>query len=160
MLQRFLLWPLFAALMGFALGGSIGSAYPIASKQYAQVSQPAQSAQHGSDQASKPSSLLVPTNPTEFFTLWVAAFTLALVVVTAGFVWSGVRQVRDARILQRAYVTPSHVSPKDKPALRNEGGKWVVRIEVGNGGNTPATVQDAFVQSAPIAQGETLPPQT
>jgi hypothetical protein len=36
---------------------------------------------------------------------WTAVFTGLLVFVTAGLVWVGWRQIQDARVLQRAYVS-------------------------------------------------------
>ena len=36
---------------------------------------------------------------------WTAVFTGLLVFVTAGLVWVGWRQIQDARVLQRSYVS-------------------------------------------------------
>jgi len=77
-------------------------------------------------------------DPTAFFTLWIAIFTFVLAVSTIGLwtvTWlAGRRQVKDTKILQRAYVT---VEPLGIVKLV-EGKRVIGHVGIKNAGNLPA----------------------
>lgn len=98
MFQRFLFWPLFAAVIGVAFGGSIGSGLPLKYAQTPQQQETGGYADQRSEQTDSKRSLWVPTNPTEFFTFWVAIFTLVLAGSTIGLwyvTYRGIQLGRD-----------------------------------------------------------------
>jgi hypothetical protein len=65
---------------------------------------------------------------------WTEVFSGLLVLVTSGLVWVGWRQIQDARILQRAYVSalPGGIST-------TTGGQLLARVEFKNVGHLPAS---------------------
>ena len=135
-----IIWTLFAAVMGFAFGGSFVWAidYPNSQSTYSQPNQSTEAAANYQDKPNKTLWQRTTEDPTAFFTLWVAAFTFILAASTIGL-WVETRlasrkQSREMRILQRAYlaVGAGGIDPLDWP------GNSVAHIVIKNVGNLPA----------------------
>lgn len=146
MLQRLFFYSLFVVLVSF-----VGSALPVRA-QVPQQRVAAQSTNQNTNQIERPRSLWIPTNPTEFFTLWVAAFTLVLAASTVGLwivTWlSGRAQSRDTRILQRAYVTVDGLG-----AVLNSVGMSRAELTIKNVGRLPAYEVEWFINYAMDSDG-------
>jgi hypothetical protein len=83
---------------------------------------------------------------------WTAVFTGLLVLVTAGLVWVGWRQIRDARVLQRAYVSalPGGIST-------TTAGELLAHVEFKNVGRLPATQVKSLLKFSPSDDGAWSP---
>jgi hypothetical protein len=97
-------------------------------------------------------------DPIAFLTAWLVGFTGVLAFST-GALWfvtwrSGVRQVEDSRIIERAYVKMSHQPPG---AIFAEGNRINSSVEVRNFGQTPARVTDVIINTMVLAPGSPLP---
>jgi hypothetical protein len=90
-----------------------------------------------------------------WFTAVLAISTLVLMAVTAGLVFFAREQIKDARVVQRAYVRMSHTPP----GLRID--EKVVHVEMGikNFGQTPAMVTDVLLKLKDFPTGTPLPDQ-
>jgi hypothetical protein len=84
---------------------------------------------------------------------WTAGFTGLLVLVTAGLVWLGWRQIRDARVLQRAYVNalPGGISTTTH-------GELLAHVEFKNVGHLPATQVKLVLKFTASDDGNWSPP--
>lgn len=155
MFQRLLFWPLFAAIMGFALGGSIawGIMYTPPTYHSADNQQSDQSSESKSLQGHEAKSLWVPEDATGFFTIWIAVFTGVLAISTIGLwivTWqSSKRQSKDMTesidIAERALVAGERAWIKVKIEVASNlsvgpsGIMLPLQFNVTNCGNSPAT---------------------
>jgi hypothetical protein len=87
------------------------------------------------------------------FTGLLVMVTFLLVVVTGGLVWVALRQLHDARVLQRAYVSalPGGVSTTTR-------GELLAHVEFKNVGHSPASQIKSLLKFAASDDGEWSPP--
>ena len=87
------------------------------------------------------------------FTGLLVMVTFLLVVVTGGLVWVALRQLHDARVLQRAYVSalPGGVSTTTR-------GELLAHVEFKNVGHSPASQIKSLLTFAASDDGEWSPP--
>lgn len=142
---RWLVWPLFAAIMGFALGGSVFWGLYGPNSAIQQVSQ---ATEHQPTDHEAKSKKEETDEALAYYTLWLmvftgvlAAATLGLGGATFGLYLTGEKQIgliqqqaADTRILQRAYISvePGGISASDT------SGKCHPNIIIRNAGNLPA----------------------
>lgn len=151
-IPRWLLWPVFALVMGFCLGGSIfwGMFGPNVSNAAAIDSHepltPQRMTKEETDEALAK------------YTLWLAVLTGCLVLVSAGQGYFLLRADRTARMtaeaaqaqtynftkLERPYIYVFNVSTLELDSNR-EDPFWFVNYQVANYGKTPATIDGVFV---------------
>jgi hypothetical protein len=84
---------------------------------------------------------------------WSAVFAGLLVLVTAGLVLVGRRQIQDARVLQRAYVSalPGGISTTTR-------GELLAHVEFKNVGHLPASQIKSLLKFTPSDDGDWSPP--
>jgi hypothetical protein len=84
---------------------------------------------------------------------WTAVFTGLLVLVTGGLVWVGWRQIQDARVLQRAYVSalPGGISNTTR-------GELLAHVEFKNVGHLPASQLKSRFELKASDNGDWSPP--
>jgi hypothetical protein len=93
------------------------------------------------------------SEPIALFTFVLAFSTIGLWIVT----WrSGVKQTRDTRDIERAYVKMSHYPPG---AMFGTGPSVDTQIEIKNFGNTPARITNVVVNAWVSPKGKPLPEQ-
>lgn len=132
------IWVCFAAVMGFAVGGSFISAIaPISEVEKQRCYQGADAGHYKADEC-KTFWERSTTDPVAFYTLGLFVFTGVLAVSTA-FLWdatqqAAVRQSDETKILQRAYLS---VEPEGISAS-NSADKCHPNITIRNAGNLPA----------------------
>jgi hypothetical protein len=80
---------------------------------------------------------------------WSAVFAGLLVLVTAGLVLVGRRQIQDARVLQRAYVSalPGGISTTTR-------GELLAHVEFKNVGHLPASQIKSLLKFTPSDDGD------
>jgi hypothetical protein len=90
---------------------------------------------------------------TAIFTGLLVLVTLLLVVVTTGLVWVAYRQLQDARVLQRAYVSaaPGGISTTTR-------GELVAHVEFKNVGHLPASHVKSLLKFIASDDGDWSPP--
>jgi hypothetical protein len=83
---------------------------------------------------------------------WTTVFTGLLVLVTGGLVWVGWRQIRDARVLQRAYVSalPGGISTTTR-------GELLAHVEFKNVGHLPASQLKSLLKFTASDDGDWSP---
>jgi hypothetical protein len=86
---------------------------------------------------------------------WSTVFAGLLVVVTGGLVWVGCRQIKDARVLQRAYVSalPGGIS------TTMSHGQLLAHVKFKNVGHLPATQVKSLLKFIPSHDGDWSPPR-
>jgi hypothetical protein len=85
--------------------------------------------------------------------IWTAVFAGLLVIVTAGLVWVGARQILDARVVQRAYVSvvPGGISTSTH-------GELLAHVECKNVGHLPASELKWLLKFTASDDGDWSPP--
>jgi hypothetical protein len=90
---------------------------------------------------------------TAVFTGLLVLVTAGLVVVTGGLVWVGRRQLQDARVLQRAYISavPGGISTTTR-------GELLAHVEFKNVGHLPASQLKSLLKFTASDDGDWSPP--
>jgi hypothetical protein len=90
---------------------------------------------------------------TAFFTGLLVLVTFGLVLVTGGLVWVALRQLQDARVLQRAYVSalPDGISTTTR-------GELLAHVEFKNVGHLPASQVKSLLKFTASDDGDWSPP--
>jgi hypothetical protein len=90
---------------------------------------------------------------TAVFTGLLVLATVGLVFVTGGLVWVGRRQIQDARVLQRAYV-----SALPGGIFTTTHGEMLAHVEFKNVGHLPASQLKSLLKFTASYDGEWSPP--
>ncbi|RXH15230.1 hypothetical protein [Bradyrhizobium guangzhouense] len=157
MFQRLFIWPLFAALMGFALGGSV---FWAAYGPNTTIQQAAEAAEHHSVQGEAKTNKVETDEALAYYTLWLMVFTgilafatIGMGAATIGLYLTGEKQIRhnvasaaaQSRDMERSMVAANRPWVKvdisvGGPIVYNANGANVtLRYVMRNIGRSPAT---------------------